>query len=278
MPKPFLGLDSSSDTQVSVYDRWVADSSRRFSLGAAYQNTWHEGKQDRNLFLGTLDYATGDHLSLHSAVWVDYYGAEDAIKSQGFELTEFSTQAFWSFQHEGGLGLTLTHRKIPEMLRDEFAVTSPAFVKDGRLDRIGVNGWRALGPRTRLLANADLWADQDDDGARGELGIAQRDLLWKDGEVGAAVFTVDGSYSSGEGFRVTANQAFSKAFATLAYEFTNFDQKGFFGDQATLAHHDVAGTIDFDLGKHWNLSILGDKRFGDEQNSYSAGFLVQVRF
>ncbi len=278
MPEPFLGMSSSSDTQVSVYDRWVASGTKRFALGAAYQNTWHDGKQDRNLFLGTLDFSSGGRFSVHSAAWIDYYGPEDTIKSHGFELTEFSTQAFWSFQRAGGLGVSLTHRRIPELLRDEFATTSPEFVKDGRYDRVGVNGWKALGPRTRLLANADLWQDQDDNGDRGELGVAQRDLFWNNGEIGASVFTVDGSFSSGDGLRVTANKAFSKAFGTLSYEFTNFDQKGFFGDQATLAHHDISGTIDFDLGRRWNLSILGDKRFGDGQNSHSAGFLVQVRF
>jgi hypothetical protein len=141
-----------------------------------------------------------------------------------------------------------------------------------------MNGWKALGEKTRLLANADVWDDENDHGDRGELGIARRDLFWKNGEIGASVFTVDGSFSSGEGFRVHANKAFSKAFGTLSYEFTNFDQQGFFGAQSTLAHQDVSGTIDFDLGKSWNLSLLADKRFGDAQDSFSAGFLVQVRF
>lgn len=278
MPVPFLGMKDEGDTQVTVYDRWFADSSKHFSLGGAYQNTWHDGKQDRNLFLGTADYATGDVFSVHSSAWVDYYGSGDTIKPHGFELTEFWTQAFWNFRRDGGFGVSFTHRRIPELLREEFVGESPESVKDGRFDRVGVNGWKALGTKTRLLASADVWDDESDHGDRGELGIARRDLLWKNGEIGASVFTVDGSFSSGQGFRVTANKAFSKAFGTLAYEFTNFDQLGFFGTQSTLAHHDVSGTIDFDLGKSWNLSLLADKRFGDAQDSFSAGFLVQVRF
>jgi hypothetical protein len=277
-PAPFLDMRGDADTEASLYYRWFKDSTQRFSLGAAYQNSWHEGKQDRNLFLGTVDYATGKTFSTHSAVWIDYYDSTDTIKSQGFELTELQTQGSWNFHREGGVGFSASHRRIPELLRDEFSTASTDFVKDGRYDRAGINGWKALGTRGRAFANADLWQDQDDSGERGEIGLAWRDLLYKGGEVGASVFTVDGSFSSGDGFRVSANKAFARAFGTLAYEFTNYDQKGFAGTQSTLAHHAVTGTIDFDLGRRWNLSLLGDKRFGDEQDSYSLGFLLQVRF
>jgi hypothetical protein len=278
MPDPFIGMHDSQDSQASLYGRWVADRSGRLALGGAYQNTWHEGKQDRNLFLGTLDYVPRPGFSLRSAVWVDYYGAGDTIKSHGFELTELQTQAFWSFMKSGGFGISLSHRRIPELLRDEFPITSTDLIKHGKYDRVGVNGWHALGEHTRLSARADLWQDQSDNGLRGEVGMAWRDLLYRRGEVGVAVFTVDGSFSSGEGLRLSASKTFDRAFGTLAYELATFDQPGFAGTQSTLAHHDLFGSLDLDLGKKWSLSILGDKRFGDQQDAYTLGLLLQLRF
>ena len=277
-PEPSLEMSENGDAQATLYYRWVADASQRFSLGAAYQDTLHDGKQDRNLLLGTVDYATGSVFSVHSAVWLDYYGSEDTLKSQGVELTEFQAQAAWRFERDGGLGLSASHRKVPEMLRDEFATTSPEFVKDSRYDRVGLSGWKSLGEHGRTFGNADLWQDQVDSGARGELGIAWRELVFRHGEVGLSAFTVDGSFSSGEGARIFASQALGRVFWTLGYEFTNYDQKDFFGSQSTLAHNAVTGTIDIDLGRLWNLSLFGDDRFGDALDSYSLGFLLQVRF
>jgi hypothetical protein len=36
--------------------------------------------------------------------------------------------------------------------------------------------------------------------------------------------------------------------------------------------------MDFDLGKGWNLSLLGNQQFGDQLDAYTLGFLLQVRF
>jgi hypothetical protein len=277
-PEPDLETSENGDAQATLYYRWVADSTERFSLGAAYQDTLHDGKQDRNLFLGTVDYSTGAIFSVHSALWLDYYGSEDTLKSQGVELTECQAQAAWRFERDGGFGVSALHRKVPEMLRDEFATDSADFVKDSRYDRVGLSGWKSLGEHGRTFGNADLWQDQDDAGARGELGLAWRELVFRHGEIGLSAFTVDGSFSSGEGMRVFANQSLGRVFWTLGYEFTNYDQKDFFGSQSTLAHNALTGTIDIDLGKRWNLSLFGDDRFGDQLDSYSLGFLLQRRF
>jgi hypothetical protein len=278
MPEPFPSMKTGDDLQASVYYRWAPQKSETVLLGAAYQNTWHEGDQDRNLFLGTFEWNPKRSFTFRSTAWVDYYGGEDTIKSDGFELTELRALAAWRFDRRGGISLNAAHRRIPELLRREFASLTPEQVKDDRLDRAGVGAWTALGEKARLRVQVDGWQDQDDDGLRGEVGITRQDLLWNRGEIGLAVFTVDGSFSSGEGLRLSASKGFDHGYGSLGYEIARYDQKGFLGAQSTLEHQSLYGNMDFDLGKGWNLSLLGNQQFGDQLDAYTLGFLLQVRF
>jgi hypothetical protein len=278
MPEPFPSMDTGDDLQASLYYRWAPDRAETLLLGAAYQNTWHEGDQDRNLFLGTLEWNPKKSFTLRSTAWVDYYGSEDTIKSATFELTELQVLAGWRFEQKGGVTATASHRRIPEILRHEFSGFTPQQIEDDELDRIGLGGWMALAEKTRLRAQADAWQDQDDEGLRGEIGIARRDLLWDRGEVGLALYTADGSYSSGEGVRLNATKSFDRTYLSLGYEFATYDQKGFLGAQETLAHHALYGNVDLELGKGWSLSLLGNRQFGDELDAYTLGFLLQLSF
>jgi len=278
MPEPFPSMQTGDDLQASVYYRWTPDPSQTLLLGGAYQNTWHEGEQDRNLFLGTFEWNPKKSFSLRSTAWVDYYGSADTIKSSTFELTELQALATWRFDRAGGITLSGAHRKIPELLRHEFSSFTPQQVQDDVLDRIGAGGWTALGEKTRLRVQADGWQDEDDDGVRGEVGISRRDLLWDRGEIGLAIFTVDGSYSSGDGMRLSATKSFDRSFLSLGYEYSEFDQEGFLGAQSTLAHQSLYGNFDVEMGKGWSLSLLGNRQFGDELDAYTLGFLLQLRF
>ena len=278
MPEPFPSMTTGKDLEASVYYRWAPEHSNQLLLGGAYQNTWHEGKQDRNLFLGTLEWNPKKSFSLRSTAWVDYYGPEDTIKSTTFELTEMQVLAAWRFDNEGGINLSASHRKIPELLRHEFSTYTPQEIVGDRLDRVGLGGWKAAGEKTRLHAQADAWQDQDNDGLRGEVGISRQDLLWERGEIGLSIFTVDGSYSTGEGMRVSATKNFDRAFLGLGYELAQYDQEGFLGSQSTLAHQSLYGNVDLELGKGWSLSLLGNRQFGDELDAYTLGFLLQLRF
>ncbi|MFN0008660.1 MAG: hypothetical protein ACKVXR_12215 [Planctomycetota bacterium] len=278
MPEPFPSMDTGEDLQASLYYRWAPDRSEKLLLGGAYQNTWHDGDQDRNLFLGTLEWNPRKSFTLRSTAWVDYYGSEDTIKSSAFELTELHVLAGWRFERKGGITATASHRRIPEILRLEFSGYTPQQIEDDELDRIGLGGWTALGEKTRLRAQTDAWRDQDDEGMRGEVGISRRDLLWSRGEIGFALYTAEGSYSSGEGLRLTATKSFDRTFLSLGYEFAEYDQKGFVGTQATLAHQALYGNVDLELGKGWSLSLLGNRQFGDELDAYTLGFLLQLSF
>ncbi|MFN0243916.1 MAG: hypothetical protein ACKVWV_13590 [Planctomycetota bacterium] len=278
MPEPYPGMRSVDDVQAAVYYRWVDGPDERVAIGGAFQNTWHRGDQDRSLLVATLDYRSSEKFSLRSSAWIDSYDSSDVVKSSGLELTEARIGASYQLAPGSGVGLNASHARFPELLRDEFTSVDPEILRDGRVDRIGLTGWHELTERTRVSARADHWEDQDDSGAFGEAEIAWRDILYPRGELSLALSHTDGSYSSGPGLRVGANKSFDEAFASIAYTFADFEQKDFTGAQSTLAHHALYGSVDFTLSSKWDLSLFAENRFGDEQDAYSLGFLLQTRF
>lgn len=278
MPVPTSKLTSFDDYQAAAFYRFALDRERRNTIALGYQNTWHEGEQDRNLFVAEARAEPGRDVSLRSAAWLDVYGAEDEIKGAGLELTEFLLGLTWRTSVMSGVGLTLSHRRLPELLRSEFQEYDAASVRSSKLQRVAVNGWTNVTPKIRLDARADHWRDEDDDGTAGEAGVALRDLLFAQGEVRASVFYAEGSYSSGPGVRVSGSKSFGRSAATLGYEFVDYEQKGFAGEEEQLAQQALFGTLDLPLWEKWDLSFLSDKRFGDRQDSWSVGIMLQTRF
>ncbi len=278
MPQPFSSLSSFDDTQVAAFYRRALDDSRRNSVGVGYQNTWHKGNQDRNLFLGEARIQPGQDVSIRSTAWLDAYGSEDDIKGSGIELTEFLVGLTWRVNPKSGLGLTLSHRKIPELLRSEFQDFDAVFVRDSKLDRIALNGWTSLSQKVRLDGRLDHWSDQDDDGTAGEVGASFRDMAWDRGEIRTSAFYSDGTYSSGPGMRISGSRSFGRASASLGYEYIGYEQKDVTGSLGKLAQQSLFGTLDLPVFDAWDLSLVGDKRFGDSQDSWSVGLMLQTRF
>lgn len=277
MPEPFSDLSSFDDLQATLYWRHALDEERRSSVGVGYQNTWHHGDQDRNLFLLDARISPSKSFLWRSTAWIDVYGSEDVIKD-GVDLTEFQTSVSGQTTATTGLGATYSHRTIPELLRDEYSTFTAASIADNRLDRVSAYGWWNASNRARLDARADHWTDQDDSGSTIELGGSLRDTLWDAGEVRAAVFVADGTYSSGPGLRVNGSRSFGRAFASLGYEFIDYEQKDFSGEQRKLGQHALFFTLDVPVFGDWDLSVTGERRFGDEQDSYGLGVLLQTRF
>src|SRR5690349_9317769 len=125
MPEPFPTMPKDDDIQAAVFYRWIADRERTLTWGNAYQNSWHQVRQDRNLFLSTLDWLPSRVFSLHASAWVDYYGAGDTIKPDGFELTEFNASGSWRTSESGSLNVHASTRHYPELLRTEFVAMTP---------------------------------------------------------------------------------------------------------------------------------------------------------
>lgn len=278
MPEPTADMKSFDDLQGALFYRHAFDDKRRNTIGIGYQNTWHKGSQDRSLFVGDADLRPADSITIHSTAWVDHYDSSDTIKDAGFELTEMQVSTSWRTTNTSGLALSLSHRRIPELLRSEFQSTSTDLVKNGKLDRIALNGWMNATERIRVDGRVDHWRDQDDSGSTGEVGAAVRNLFADESEFRASVFYADGSFSSGPGFRVQYSQGFGRVYGNLGYEFSDYEQKDFTGEQKKLGQHTVFGSLDLPLFASWDLSLLGEDHFGDEQDSYTLGFLLQTRF
>ena len=176
------------------------------------------------------------------------------------------------------MSATASHRRYPELLRDDFSTLSPTLIQDGKLDRGSLALAYELSKSTRIDGRVDAWQDQDDSGTTAEVGVSWRDLLYDHGTVSLSVFTADGSFSSGQGARASASRNWGAVFGMLSYEYTSFDQKDFTGQQSSLAHHAVYGTLDLPIDDKWNLSIQADDRFGDEQSAWGLGLMLQLRF
>ena len=277
LPEPFPSMRSFESVGVALDHRWVPDEDERLSVGTAYQNTWFRGEQDRNLFLATLDWKASRDLSLHGSAWVDWYGPGDEVK-EGFELTELRASATRRIGSTSGIGLSLVHVRWPELLRREFRSVTPEQLEENEVERLSLSGWHAFAPRVRANARVDGWRDQDDAGTNAEVGVAVRDWLWDEGEVGASAFWADGTYSSGPGLRLSATKGFERASANVAWQIVDYEQKGFVGEQGSLAHHSIFAGLDFEIGERWDLSLLGDWRFGDELEGYGIGLTLQARF
>ncbi|MBK7875346.1 MAG: hypothetical protein IPJ77_06290 [Planctomycetes bacterium] len=279
LPEPFPdAMNSFHDVGVALFGRYVRGEKEELRLGAAVQNTWHDGEQDRSLVLAEAEWRPSKTFSWRNLAWIDYYDSNDVLKSAGFELTEITSQARWRFRDDWTVSATASHRRYPELLRDDFSSLSPTLIQDGELDRGSIALAHEITKTTRVDGRVDAWRDQDDSGTTADLGIAWRDLLYDRGTVTLSVFRVDGSFSSGEGVRASASRSWDAAFGMLSYEFTNFDQKDFTGEQSTLAHHAVYGTLDLPIDDRWNLSLQAEERFGDEQSAWGLGLMLQMRF
>jgi len=275
MPVPFPSFQTGDDIQVAAFYRFVTGEDEKLALGAAYQNTWHEGAQDRNLFLATVDWAPSPHTTVYASAWVDYYGSDAQIKSQGFELTELRMHARYRPSNEGGIGVHASRVRWPELLRTEFVPVLPGEIDDNAVSRVGLDGWKRLGEHLRLDARVDHWNDQDDSGLAGNVGARLRNLLYERGEVSLALFSSDGRFSEGLGLRLAANRVFDRGSGTLGYEYRPYE---FEGSSQSFTQNALTATFDLTLGGRSTLSLYGDRRFGDTVDSYSLGVRYTTGF
>ena len=276
LPEPFPAFDSGDDLGVSAFYRHVSGEDEDLSLGLALQNTWHEGEQDRTLLVGTADWAPNRKTSFHAAAWVDHYDSDDQLKSSGLELTELRGHARYRPSNDSGFGVNVARIRWPQLLRNEFATVSPQLVSDGRVDRLGVDGYKRFGKHVRLSASVNRWSDQDDSGLAWRARSAWRDLLYERGEVGLEVFNTQGRATDGPGLRLFASGRLDRRSWTLGYSYVDWDADG--NPLGSFEQHTLSGTYDWVLRGGSVLSVQSDKRFGDAQDSLGLGIRYTIRF
>ena len=278
MPEPFPRMESGEDLQVAVFYRTDTGDPTDVVLGIAYQNTWHKGEQDRNLIVTTLDWNPDDQLSVFGSAWIDYYDSGDDIKDEGFELTNFRLNGVYRLEPGTGFGAHVSHIKWPELLRNEIDSPTAEQILDNEVTRAGLSAWHELDEHLRLDGRLDRWEDEDDTGGSGDVRLSMRDLLYDRGEVSVAVFRTKGSFSDSKGLRLSANRSFGEGtFAVLSWETAEHDNDTNIGSEE-LDQQTIRASIDMLLGATRNLSIFGERRTGDEQDSKNLGVFFQQRF
>jgi hypothetical protein len=278
LPNPYTDRTSFDDTQASVSYRYAFDPAQRATVGVGYQNTWHDGEQDRNLIIAQTEVRPSDATVIRATAWVDLYDSNDTIKGSGAELTEARITGSVRIGSGGGIGFSALERRIPELLRDEFLARRADDIKDSVLDRIGLNGWTTVGTRLRFDARVEHWFDQDDDGVTGELAASYRDLLGLGSSVSGAVLWIEGSYNSGPGARLQLQDTIGTSNISVGWQSFWFTQPVFTGDDDQLAQHSLFGSLDVPLSDRWDLTVFGDRTIGDELDAWAFGIRLQTHF
>lgn len=277
-PEPFAELDTGDDLAASVFYRGFLGSQAELSYAGAYQKTWHRGDADRDLVLTTLDWRPGPVFSAHGSAWFDLYTSGTEAKDSGPELTELHLHANWRFASERGLGLSATHVRWPEFERAEFPEPSLADLSNAEATRAGAHAYTRLTERLRLRARADLWEDQGQSGAGGELELARRSRGPAFGELAVALFANDAKFVEVYGARLSVRRRGPRLGWRMAYEAAFFDNVSGSGPGDAELQHLVRLGLDREFGSAWSLSLDGDYRFGDDQDGYALGLYLSRRF
>jgi hypothetical protein len=280
LPEWFPDMRTGQDLQAAVFYRRDADERSPLSWGLAYQNTWHEGAQDRNLFVADFDAALAEDVTLSGEALVDYYGpGGDELKGDGPQLTEAHLAGNWRLDPHAGVGVRASRTRWPEEKRDEFGQLSPEQVQHGHVTRYGVNGWKGLGEHWRLDARVDGWTDEDQTGSSGDVRATLSDLLWKDGDLVLTVFGTHGEFTEGRGVRLAARSALGVlGYGSLSWETADYESDQLGGVHADTEQQALRASLDSDLGRGWSLSLYAERRTGDGLESTSLGLFLQESF
>jgi hypothetical protein len=271
-------LQSGDDIVIGLFHHWTRDASESLTIDTGYQKSWHKGETDRDLLVINTTWLPSARTFVFGSAWIDVYDGSEAIKSSGPELTQFIGSATWRAESNGGVGLTLSHNKIPELLRDEFDELTATEILDSKVSRVSLYGYKDVIKDVELRARIDRWKDEEDSGGRLELSTSARNRLYSDGRVELAVFQDDNKFSSGPGLRLTATKNTPKGWLRLTYETARTVNEDFFGVDDTLVRDVFRASWDTTVGQSWDLSLNAEQRSGDAEDALTLGVYLQKRF
>ena len=268
-------LGTGDDFALSVFGNWVNSEAERLALGAALQKTWHKGKPDRDLLIGTADWSATDTISLRTSAWIDFFTSDDDLEDSSASLTQLQATGTWRIKPRSGLSLTLSQLDWPQLLRNEFEPVTDEGIRDYKVTRVAARAWTPLSDITRLSVRVDQWSDEETSGAGGEVSVSTRDLLWEDGRFTAAVRAREGRTNKLTGLRLLASRNLKRGTLSLRYDAALFDQASGLDN---VLQHTATTSWDWSFSKGWDLSLYVEARFGDDQDSQAAGVYLQRRF
>lgn len=278
MPEPFGSAKSSDDLQATVSYRYDNLARSGVRTGVAAQKTWHEGEQDRDLLFGDFFWRGESRLQFQMSSWVDYYTGDDVIKRHGLQLTELHARTAYDFSDDHGVGVNFSHMRWPEIKRNEFSLLPPDLIRDNRVTRFGGDTWWRASEMLRFDVRGDYWQDQTQDGWSTDVRSSLRDTLWQHGDVSAAVFYNEGSFTNGYGIRLGGTKSFGAHRLSVRYDWSRYQNTTLFGSDANLDLQGISVNLDLLFGRRFDVSVDLDHRFGDAQSATTLGIYGQVRF
>jgi hypothetical protein len=278
LPLPFPPLSWDGDIGAHAFVNWRARTTRYLAATLGFQKTWHEGAADRDLMFGRFNWDIADPARLAASFKVDFYTGKDDLKDKSAELTEGWVDLGTKPLSTIDLGVTASRFRWAQMLRAEYAFLPTDLVQDGVVHRVGARlGWRFV-ENWKIGGRVDAWDDQDRSGTSGELRLDGWGLLGGLSDLSVAVFTADGSFVSGPGFRVRVDRAFGDARIAVRYEMLRWESDSLISGPVTFTSQRAGLDLDWLLGASWSIQAHGDLVFGDGEDGYQLGAFVQYRF
>ncbi|MCB9883166.1 MAG: hypothetical protein H6834_15365 [Planctomycetes bacterium] len=246
-----------------------------FLFKTAYQKTWTEGEQDRDLLISHVQFNGIEDVRLHASTWVDFYGANDVVK-QGAELTQLQLDGQWSVDRDTQLGFAVSRLRWPELLREEYTSIRPSFVDEWYVNRYAIFGRRTFSD-LRVDARLERWSDQDQEGWNAQLGGSLRDVLWERGDVSLQVFVREGDNVSNEGLRLSASKRFDRFGIQGGVERSTFTFDPL-GQKNELDSTNVFANLDWAVTNDVTIHLNGLARLASQQRDLTVTLFVEIRF
>ncbi|HEX5051651.1 MAG TPA: hypothetical protein VFZ65_07770 [Planctomycetota bacterium] len=279
LPELDEDLESLADLQVAAWYIWTSGVGERVTWGIGYQKSWHRLEADRDLVVVKTRFLPLDDWDLSATVWIDFYGGNDNLKNDPFEISRANAFVTRRWKGSGGLEFAYDHESYPDLLRRELPQTiQPATLATAHQDRLSAYAYTLSAENTRWYTRLTGWTDEQDDGFTGEFGVEAPGLLQKGARTGIAVYDVQGLGKSVAGVRLDHGGEFSYGRLDLLYELGYVHQDGFPSNRDDLLQHRLGILVGPDLGASWACSIYADGTLYDKELSFGLGIYLQRHF
>jgi protein involved in polysaccharide export with SLBB domain len=274
LPEPTFELGSGDDLQIAFFARRERTTSTGIAYGIGYQKSFHHGDADRDLLALDADWAPTKAFTLHSNALVDFYTSDERAKSAGLELTELHLFGNWRVNPRTNVSLSHDRTRLPDVLRAGFEDLPADVLASERFERTGARVQHRFTDDFRLSARADLWRNEYDDGAGGELRGDWKGLPWQGANFAAALFTNEGSFTDVTGVRFVFDQYTSVGSWRLAWEIAQSALSSAVVGDDTLLEQSLRASWDHGFGRT-SVSLYLEQFFGDGQDATSLGLYVR---
>ncbi len=278
MPEPDKSFESLQDFQVSTYYRWIADASEQLSAAAGFQKTFHNSNADRDLAVGKLAYLPPKGWNFSGTVWVDYYTSGDEEKGSGVDLTQAYLTSGTRSEDGATLDFIYSHMEFPEIDREEFLPVEDDQLADDHNDRLAVRLRSQASADSRWRAALGVWADEDEEGADGEVGWEQRNFIFQQSVTDLSIFGANGRHSDSLGGRLSLSWNAPQGRWALDYEFAANQIDTFSDNNNDIPQHRLRLNRDYQTQSGWSFSGNVELGFWDDENSVALGVYLQRSF